>query len=61
MQLNPQIPPPRIVWTRMQALSEERRHKLKGVGLHYCKYYNNIVRFNEPACGHCPHCTYPRQ
>jgi len=45
----------------MQALSDERRNRLKEVGLHYCRYYCNIVRFNKPACGKCVHCTYPRQ
>jgi hypothetical protein len=43
----------------MQLASEERRHRLKEVGLHFCRYYNNVVRFNKPACGVCPHCTYP--
>jgi len=45
----------------MQALSEERRLKLKAVGLHYCRHYNNVVRYNEHLCGNCRHCTYPRQ
>jgi hypothetical protein len=45
----------------MQALSEEKKLKLKGMGLHYCRHYNNVVRFNEPACGKCVYCTYPRK
>jgi len=43
----------------MRPVSEERRHRLKEVGLHFCRYYNNVVRFNAPACGTCPHRTYP--
>jgi len=43
----------------MQLIPEERRSRLKEVGLHFCRYYNNVVRFNKPACGTCPHCTYP--
>jgi hypothetical protein len=24
-------------------------------GLHYCKYYQNIVKFNPEFCGKCPY------
>ncbi len=42
-------------------LTEERRQKLKMVGLHYCKLYENVVRYNAPACSKCEHSTYPRR
>ena len=45
----------------MDIPSEERRQKLKEVGLHYCKNYENIVRYNKPACGKCRHATYPKR
>jgi hypothetical protein len=45
----------------MQAASEERRLRLSQIGLHYCRYYKNVVRFNEPSCGRCVHSTYPRK
>jgi len=30
------------------------RRKLLG-GLHYCRRYGNIVRFDEELCGKCPY------
>jgi hypothetical protein len=43
----------------MRELTEEKKRMLKSMGLHYCKYYNNIVRFNPSFCGKCRHCTRP--
>ncbi len=42
-------------------LTDERREKMRQVGLHYCKHYENIVRYNAPACSKCEHATYPRR
>jgi hypothetical protein len=44
----------------MKKLSKEKKNKLKELGLHYCKYYKNIVRYNAPTCKKCPYCTYPK-
>ncbi|MCW4051555.1 MAG: hypothetical protein NWE89_17685 [Candidatus Bathyarchaeota archaeon] len=40
--------------------AEDKKLRLKIVGLHYCTLYENVVRYNAPACHKCPHCTYPR-
>jgi hypothetical protein len=45
----------------MEPISEERQKKLKEIGLHYCRYYDNVVRYNKPACGKCIHATYPKR
>jgi hypothetical protein len=45
----------------MEPPTEERREKLRQIGLHYCKHYDNIVRFNAPACGKCGYATYPKR
>jgi hypothetical protein len=34
--------------------SEEKR-RVKQVGLHYCRQYGNLVRFNPKFCGSCPY------
>jgi len=33
---------------------DERRGRLNRVGLHLCKRYKNLVRFNPVFCGRCP-------
>lgn len=38
-------------------LTEKKRKRLKNLGLHYCKYYKNIVRYNDKFCRECPHNT----
>jgi hypothetical protein len=43
----------------MRKLTEEKKRALKSMGLHYCRYYRNIVRFNPDFCGKCRYCTYP--
>ncbi|MCB2173345.1 hypothetical protein KQH65_11455 [archaeon] len=45
----------------MDTISEERQQKLKAIGLHYCLWYKNIVRYNKPACSKCVHSTYPKR
>ena len=45
----------------MEPISEERRNKLKEIGLHYCRHYENVVRYNKPACGKCAYATYPKR
>jgi hypothetical protein len=42
-------------------LTEERRERFRQVGLHYCKHYENVVRYNAPACGKCRHATYQKR
>lgn len=44
-----------------KTLTEERRERLRQVGLHYCKHYENVVRYNAPACGKCRHATYQKR
>jgi len=44
----------------MEELSQDKRQRLKSIGLHFCNYYENIVRYNKKFCAECPHCTYPR-
>jgi hypothetical protein len=39
--------------TRM--LSNEKLKKLKKIGLHYCKHYMNIVKYNPIFCDKCPY------
>jgi hypothetical protein len=34
--------------------SEEKR-RVRQVGLHYCRHYRNLVRFNPNFCGPCPY------
>ena len=41
--------------------TEEHKQRLKEVGLHYCKLYENVVRYNKPACSKCRHATYPKR
>ncbi len=43
----------------MRELTEEKKQALKSMGLHYCRHYDNIVRFNPTFCGKCRHCTRP--
>ncbi len=43
----------------MQELTEEKKQMLKSIGLHYCRHYDNVVRFDPPFCGKCRHRTYP--
>jgi len=43
----------------MRELTEEKKRMLKSIGLHYCRHYENVVRFNAPMCGKCRHCTRP--
>jgi hypothetical protein len=43
----------------MGELTEEKKRMLKNMGLHYCRHYDNVVRFNAPLCGKCRHKTYP--
>lgn len=31
-----------------------RRDRLNSVGLHFCKLYKNLVRYNPEFCGRCP-------
>jgi hypothetical protein len=33
---------------------DERRERLKRVGLHFCSRYRNLVRFDPEFCGRCP-------
>jgi hypothetical protein len=28
---------------------------LRSIGLHHCRRYGNIVRFDEELCGKCPY------
>ncbi len=32
----------------------ERRERLASVGLHFCRRYRNVVRYNPEFCGKCP-------
>lgn len=43
----------------MRELTEEKKRMFKSIGLHYCRHYDNVVRFNAPLCGKCRHRTYP--
>lgn len=43
----------------MREPTEERKQVLRSMGLHYCRHYDNIVRFNPGFCGKCRHCTRP--
>jgi len=43
----------------MRELTEEKKQMLKSIGLHYCRHYDNVVRFNAHFCGKCRHRTYP--
>jgi len=38
--------------------TEEKLRRLKAVGLHYCRHYENVVRYNPPSCGSCPYATW---
>ena len=31
-----------------------RRERLRGLGLHFCGRYRNLVRFDPEFCGSCP-------
>ena len=33
---------------------EERARRLIKVGLHFCKHYNNVVKYNPELCEKCP-------
>ena len=33
----------------------EKTRKLPSLGLHFCRYYENLVRFDQEFCGKCPH------
>jgi len=33
---------------------KERREKLTCLGLHFCRRYGNLVRYNPEFCGRCP-------
>lgn len=35
--------------------SDEKQRKLRQMGLHYCSYYKNLVRWNHDFCSRCPH------
>jgi hypothetical protein len=34
--------------------SNSNRH----VGLHFCRNYQNVVRYNPELCGKCPFCSF---
>ena len=34
--------------------SRDRQKRLVGVGLHFCKRYKNLVRYNAEFCARCP-------
>ncbi len=36
-------------------MAETVKEKIRNTGLHFCKHYNNVVRFNPQLCGKCPH------
>jgi hypothetical protein len=29
--------------------------KVRNPGLHFCKNYKNLVKYNPELCGHCPY------
>lgn len=33
---------------------DAERESLKGLGLHFCAHYRNLVRFDPIFCGSCP-------
>ena len=33
----------------------EKTRRLISSGLHFCRYYENLVRFDPEFCGKCPH------
>lgn len=33
---------------------DEKRVRLIRVGLHFCRRYRNLVRYNSEFCGRCP-------
>jgi hypothetical protein len=34
---------------------QSRAAELAKVGLHFCRYYRNLVRYDPEFCGKCPH------
>lgn len=36
-------------------MGKDERTRLKSMGLHYCSYYQNIVKWNPEFCGSCPY------
>jgi hypothetical protein len=35
--------------------STEKTRRLISSGLHFCRHYKNLVRYNPEFCGKCPH------
>lgn len=33
----------------------EKTRRLLSLGLHFCRHYKNLVKFNPEFCGRCPH------
>jgi len=33
----------------------DNRSKAPRRGLHHCRYYDNLVKYNPSLCGKCPH------
>jgi len=36
-------------------LTDDIKPAAKTPGLHYCKNYKNLVKYNDELCGHCPY------
>ena len=34
--------------------SRERQKRVASIGLHFCSYYKNLVRYNAEFCARCP-------